>query len=274
MKLEVGKYYKTREGKKVKVTDYNKGYYFPYTVMTEEGDKKHYTKNGEYWAPERHSPHDIVSLWEEEPLQLEVGKTYLDRKGRKISIIEKSFFNVPYPFIGEEVTTELRFSFTESGKYLKSLISSRDLVSIYTEKTNNMKYKLKQEFDTLTIHKVVEGFIGCSWGRFITRKEEIDTLKELKILDVWFEKVEEEIITMGSGDNTFTLKIRDDKVFHKDEDITEYVINLVLIYYYPKTVLPCRPAHVKEVTFSRTGCEGVETTLSEWKNVYDKIKKS
>lgn len=32
------------------------------------------------------------------------------------------------------------------------------------------------------------------------------------------------------------------------------------------------PVKIKEIIFSKTGCQDVETTLSEWLEIYDQIK--
>lgn len=102
----------------------------------------------------------------------------------------------------------------------------------------------------------------------------INKLKELNVLDVWcipVYKEKSEVVDMGK----FSLTIKDKKVFHKNEEITEFVRN-ISNNIVEKFSIPSnngnRTIVIKEVIFSKTGCEDSETTLSQWKAVYNKIK--
>ena len=75
--------------------------------------------------------------------------------------------------------------------------------------------------------------------------------------------------TMGkSGTGTFELIVRDGKVFHKTEDITQYVKEVQRQYtstvWKSKYVFGKYDFHVKDLILSKTGCENVETLLSQW----------
>lgn len=94
-------------------------------------------------------------------------------------------------------------------------------------------------------------------------------------------KSDEEVINIG-----FDLVIRDGRVWHKKDDITNFVISLVETIEKHKNIISrfhnieryevevlAVDYMTNEVVFIRTGCEKVKTTLTQWKSVYDKIKK-
>ena len=65
LKLEVGKFYKTRERKKAWVVSYKQGLRYPYSVAV-LGEVGTYTVLGNGCCYENHTtPQDIVALWEE-----------------------------------------------------------------------------------------------------------------------------------------------------------------------------------------------------------------
>ena len=63
-KLEVGKFYKTREGRKAWVVSYKQGLNYPYIVAV-LGHEETYTvlENG-YFSFENHSHKDLIAPWE------------------------------------------------------------------------------------------------------------------------------------------------------------------------------------------------------------------
>ena len=95
-------------------------------------------------------------------------------------------------------------------------------------------------------------------------------LKKAGVLDLWFEpvyKTEEVTYIMGkSVTGTFQLVVKDGRVFHKSEDITKYVKDIQSIY--TSTITNHKIANydftVKDVVIAKTGCESVETLLSQW----------
>lgn len=74
----------------------------------------------------------------------------------------------------------------------------------------------------------------------------------------------------------FNLTIKNKKVYHKSEDITNYVLeigkrhslsgNQYSDYYCGFSFT------VKDIILSKTGCESQETYLSDWLKVYELIK--
>lgn len=101
--------------------------------------------------------------------------------------------------------------------------------------------------------------------------------KEAGVLDLWFEPVyepekpKEEIISMGN----FSLKVTKEGIFHKTENITEFVKTLTVKFDNRENYayqFGNYTVKIKEVIFSKTGCESSETTLSQWLKVWDKYQ--
>lgn len=95
----------------------------------------------------------------------------------------------------------------------------------------------------------------------------IPKLKEAGVLDLWFEPVYEQVISVGGK---FDVTIKGKEIWHKSDNITNFVkalcdsfkgVHNAANYIYG----------IKEVVFSRTGCQNVETKLSDWLNVLKEI---
>jgi len=86
---------------------------------------------------------------------------------------------------------------------------------------------------------------------------------------VWAKLSVEKTISVGGK---FNVTIKDGKIWHKADDITEFVTQLTSAFPHYH-VFSGYSVDMKDVTFSRTGCQHVETNLSDWKVVYDKWKK-
>lgn len=73
----------------------------------------------------------------------------------------------------------------------------------------------------------------------------------------------------------FTVQVKGNKkVFYGgDEDITDFVKEMIHVFSpSEKHMFGKYSAIIKDVTFSKTGCEVIETKLSDWMNVYNLIK--
>lgn len=82
----------------------------------------------------------------------------------------------------------------------------------------------------------------------------------------WAElKNKEKMVSVGGK---FHVTIKDNKIYHATSDITEFVKELVA-FFSAVEKFDKYGATVKEVIFSRTGCQYVETTLSDWKQVLE-----
>lgn len=70
----------------------------------------------------------------------------------------------------------------------------------------------------------------------------------------------------------FSLTIKGKKVYHNNEDITKFVMEMGTFY---ETVIKNKPSSyacfVQDVIFLRTGCVDEPTKLSDWLTVYVKI---
>jgi len=85
------------------------------------------------------------------------------------------------------------------------------------------------------------------------------------------EKTTEKVISMNGS---FNLTVKDKKVYHKSEDITDYVLCIGETYnsYNLKHIYSRYDFHIKDMIISKSGCESKETYLSDWLKVYELIK--
>ena len=120
--------------------------------------------------------------------------------------------------------------------------------------------------------------VGCFCKFTEIFQEDVKSIglwKEAGVLDIWFEPVyksKEVVIKMG---NLFDLIVKDGKVWHKSDNITQFVQNLVNCFDYVNKDQSYGQykAQFKDVIFSSTGCERTETKLSEWILVYNELQK-
>ncbi len=71
----------------------------------------------------------------------------------------------------------------------------------------------------------------------------------------------------------FEVKIKNKRAFVGNDDITEFIIDMMYTYNQTKS-FGGFTVDLKDITFSRTGCKSVDTKLSDWKKIYDEIKPS
>jgi hypothetical protein len=85
------------------------------------------------------------------------------------------------------------------------------------------------------------------------------------------EKATEKVISMNGK---FNLTIKNKKVYHKLEDITDYVLCIGETYnpYNLKHIYSRYDFCIKDMILSKTGCQSQETYLSHWLKVYELIK--
>lgn len=101
-----------------------------------------------------------------------------------------------------------------------------------------------------------------SWER------RISLLKEAGVLEQWFEPVyKSKIFQVGD----FQITVENGRAFHKEDDITDFVIQMVNHYGYYKSFKNYM-CFTEEVIFSKTGCEKTPSKLSEWVAVYNSLK--
>jgi len=89
-----------------------------------------------------------------------------------------------------------------------------------------------------------------------------------EIVETWQPIYEEEVKTINMG--SFNLTVKDKKVFHNQEEITDFV--KAMSNYKILQNLSRYTARIEEITFSVTGCRNSPTKLSDWLKVYDMIK--
>lgn len=94
----------------------------------------------------------MCSCCKETKLCLEVGKTYLNRMGEKITILENSI-NKSYPFKDKE-----DYDYTVSGSYYDTgEINDLDLISEYKEPTSiiDLVSEVKPKYTTVEGHEII-----------------------------------------------------------------------------------------------------------------------
>jgi len=139
---------------------------------------------------------------------------------------------------------------------------------------NNKKiieYKVKEQFSKFSeaLFSECKNDTKGGFGRFDFDSNVKLFFKEAGVLDLWFEPVyEEEVKTINMG--SFNLTVKDKKVFHKNEDITDFVKDMR--NYKILQNLGRYTAEIEDITFSATGCKNTPTKLSDWLKVYDMIK--
>lgn len=82
-----------------------------------------------------------------------------------------------------------------------------------------------------------------------------------------------ETVRMG-GESGFDLTIKNGKVFHKSEEITEFVKELkewwTNLFWMFSSNGGTRKVRYKDIIYSQTGCEHIETSIHEWLKVAKK----
>ena len=76
---------------------------------------------------------------------------------------------------------------------------------------------------------------------------------------------QEKIVSVGGK---FDVKIKDGKIWHKNDDITSFVTDM-MSYFKSRNFGNNYIAVIEDVTFSKTGCQNHTTTLKEWITVWD-----
>lgn len=131
------------------------------------------------------------------------------------------------------------------GLSLNNVISAKGETDFVSCIRNNWDYNLQT--DTL-----------CTAGVSIYEKGKWATIKPQK-----------EVVSIGGK---FDVEIRDGKIWHKSDDITAFVKELVSLAIGHYTYGGYK-AVIKDVTFSSTGCQSKETKLSDWQKVLDVYNK-
>jgi hypothetical protein len=157
-----------------------------------------------------------------------------------------------------------------------------------TNNTENKKiigYKLiKPEYDRIAIE--LAGIKNEQWWGF--RKDQfrknsencrnyenyVNNLKKAGVLDVWFEPIYQTIdkIEEVKMNDNFYLKVNitTKQVFHSNENITAFVKEVV--EHFSISRFAGYGLDIKDLVFSKTGCQNKETKLQQWIDIYEMIK--
>lgn len=122
------------------------------------------------------------------------------------------------------------------------------------------------------------GFATVKYDRDYTMSPDsinAETLRKENLLDLWTVPVykdQEKVFTMGFGEDTFEVKVKDGKAYHGTDDITSFVEGLNEAFNIP-TVLGgySYTLEDKNVIFSSTGCQCKNSSLEQWDEVHDAL---
>lgn len=176
--LEVGKYYKTRSGRKVKVLAINPDSFVPAEVeFTDSGENRGYPLDGCWRFDKSAHKDDILEKWVEPSkpaLKLEVGKYYKTRTGHKVRVAEirkNSLANTPVTL---DVWTDcgvIQSAYPLDGQWLfGNAESPLDIVSEWVEPPKPaLKLEVGKYYKTRAGHKAkVERIGGPSVSHNVT----------------------------------------------------------------------------------------------------------
>ena len=151
MKLEVGKSYRSREGKKVTITTFTKGDLWPFHEERKEGcTPRSFRGDGTYGInPGQDAHYDLVALWEDKVLKLEIGKRYRSRAGE---IFKIKAHHVDGTYIGMSIADINRsWAYHEDGVFwMNAPENEHTLVEEVTEdgevKIPNLKLEVGKQY--------------------------------------------------------------------------------------------------------------------------------
>jgi hypothetical protein len=160
------------------------------------------------------------------------------------------------------------------------MIKEKDIIAIDNEINNEINNnKNIKEIERYEVLKDAWGTGSSLWRKgtaiWATNKESLPYFVDSGLINntSYFKPIYKSsgvVIRMCGGVAGFDLKVTENGIYHKNENITFFVEEIVRKKgNYPIGIYNCI---VKDITFSTTGCENVETKLSEWINVWDKYQ--
>lgn len=189
----------------------------------------------------------------------------------------KDYISYGSQIVNEE--TLIQVETAEYGAGIYWLVRESDLLSLTPNTMSDTKQESSKEFvgykllkpeyndAALKIVGIPRWTFSYLFGHKSLAKE---SLEKAGVLDIWFEPIyesEEKTIDMGG----FNLTVKAGKVYHDNEDITQYVKELVSFYNVENTFAGY-VARVEDITFSKTGCQQ-NSKLSDWVKVYNELNK-
>lgn len=165
------------------------------------------------------------------------------------------------------------------------LLQFKEWEKLYNKQYNKMEkkiigYKLIKEEYKVAVNSILDS-IGnvLNYNNITVDPSTHNLLKQAGVLELWFTPIfqEEEIIVSMNGQ--FDLKINQDGIWHKSENIVEYVqlVNqdiIKVIEDLPKKLCGYDILlEVGEILTFKTGCEEKQTKLSNWKIVWEQYQK-
>lgn len=93
-------------------------------------------------------------------------------------------------------------------------------------------------------------------------------IEKAGVLDLWFDPVYAQKEKMVSVGGKFNVTIKNNRIWHDSDNITDFVktLNSELQTCY---VFDSYAVYISDMIFCRTGCQNVETKLSDWRKVWE-----
>lgn len=181
MKIEAGKYYRTREGeKKGPMIPVTEGFYRDSFKFKTGHFSEVYTEDGSFMDDVQESGGDLIAEWSEpQPLKIEVGKFYMTRDGRRVGPMTGNNFKwVDGKGAGDDPSWEN--DGTSMGDWAK-LISEWSEATTSPIRTIHRKEIVPGVYGPLTVY-ASDCRVGIKWHGFTTADEirqAIQTLTEI-----------------------------------------------------------------------------------------------
>jgi hypothetical protein len=167
------------------------------------------------------------------------------------------------------------------------MVLANDIINLYVTKidkqaqpkeiTNeklSVGYKLvKEEYRQAALRIIYsdDERINSDGELSITSGDAISKLRDAGVLDLWFEPFYNQIII--SMNDMFNLRIKNKRVYHGYDDITDYVMGIGAWW---ETASKLRfngyDFKIMSLTLCKTGCENKMTKIENWLKIYNLIK--
>ena len=205
--------------------------------------------------------------------QLRIEKIAIDNKGNPNVELLNQILKTVFP---GDVRTNGNTNYYSASSYIK----------IWLPNTNNLPTIPLLDFIEKEIigYKAPYDLFDENGQRILSLKGDIFTKKNDKIytsnnyylpkeiVETWEPVYKSSEVTIRMGDK-FDLLVKNGKVTHGYEDITDFVVKLVEFYEKLPVQFGKYRCEVEEINFKVTGCQICSTYLREWRLVYNELQK-
>lgn len=96
--------------------------------------------------------------------------------------------------------------------------------------------------------------------------------KEAGLLNIWFKPIYGETQKEFIMSDDFILKVKNKKVYHGSEEITDFVIEMGEWFNSIPEKFSVYKFKIADLIFSKTGCQNELTSIKQWMEIYNEIK--